>query len=76
MPAFAGMTVGMLLRCRDAFEASGVCCSFFPNELRPNGLRPKGWRAEKRNPMASASVAGRGGRLSARQQALKQREAR
>ena len=67
MPAFAGMTVDMLLRCRDAFEASGVCCSFFPNELRPNGLRPKGWRAEKRSSSAKRDSANK--RLCATQRA-------
>ena len=43
MPAFAGMTVDMLLRCRDAFEASGVCCSFLPtNSPKPRrGGAPK-----------------------------------
>jgi len=34
-------------------------------------IEMRGWRAEKRKPMVSASVAGCGGRLSARQQALK-----
>jgi hypothetical protein len=35
--------------------------------LRPSAfLRMRGWRAEKRKPVVSASIAGRGGRLSAR----------
>jgi hypothetical protein len=54
---------GMRARRRDALSVRLM--RFFPPV--------RGWRAEKRKPLVSASVAGDGGRVPARQQALKQR---
>jgi hypothetical protein len=77
----------MLLPCRDAFAASGVCSSLILRDGRsallrmrspvpPNGLRPKGWRAERRNPMASRSQGRPRGRLSARHMRITQQRQR
>ena len=58
------MTAGERRHRRDAI-APGACSSL-PSRMR-------GRRAERRRPMVSVSVAGHGGRLAARQQALKVR---
>ena len=52
---------------RDAHSHPG-CAYFLPprHEVTEPTKWGREWRAEKRNPMASVSVAGHGGRLSAR----------
>jgi hypothetical protein len=66
---------GVLLRCRDAFEASGVCCCSHPSrrafgppqdeEPRTDFVR-RGGAPKSANPMASRSLRRPRGRLSAR----------